>query len=111
VKDPDHYLTFREVDLPCAVYPTRKAQLIPALRARVNHEIFYFSGAEARSKFMKDPARYCGYVTDPISTRRFRPTAKSPRFEFDGHPYFFQSDSTMKKFKDEPQLFAERSGG
>jgi YHS domain-containing protein len=110
VKDPDHYLTYREVEVPCAVHPTRKAQLIPAMRVQLNYEIFYFSGAEALQQFKKNPTRYCGYLTDPVSAVRFRPTAKSPRLDFGGRPYYFQSDSTQRSFRNEPEKYAERSG-
>jgi YHS domain-containing protein len=110
VKDPDHYLTFREVKVPCAVHPTRRAQLIPAMRAQLNHEIFYFSGAEALQQFRKHPTRYCGYLTDPVSTVRFRPTAKSAHLEFGGRAYYFQSDSTRRSFQSEPEKYAERTG-
>jgi YHS domain-containing protein len=110
VKEPEHYLSFREVEVPCAVRPSRTAQLIPALRTRLNHEIFYFSSAEARDRFLKDPFRYCGYLTDPISKVRFRPEATSPRMEFGGRTYYFESDSTLARFKAEPEAHADRTG-
>jgi len=110
VKDPEHYLTYRETQVPCAVHPTRTAQLIPAMRARINHEIFYFSGAEARQRFLKDPTRYCGYLTDPVSRARFRPDEDSPRLEFGDRQYYFQSDSTRNRFGADPGAHAERSG-
>lgn len=110
MKDPEQYLTHREVRVPCAVHPTRKAQLIPAMRARLNHEIFYFSGAEARQKFLDDPTRYCGYLTDPVSGARFRPAADAPRLEHAERVYYFQSDSTRNRFGADPAAFAERSG-
>ncbi len=111
MKDPDHYLTFRRLSIPGTVYPKKKALLIPALRARLNWEIFYFSSIEARQKFEKDPTRYCGWLTDPISQQRFRPTPGSPHLEFDGRRYYFRSDSTMKRFGADPAKFADRAGG
>lgn len=110
MKDPEQYLISRETKVPCAVYPTRDAQLVPAMRERLNHEIFYFSGAGARRKFLEHPTRYCGYLTDPVSGARFRPDADSPRLEFGGRPYYFQSDSTRNRFGADPEAYAERSG-
>lgn len=110
MKDPDHYLTFRELSVPCAVYPERRAQLIPAMRVQLNHEIFYFSGAEARSRFLKDPTRFCGLLTDPVSAKRFKPTPKSPRLEWDGRTYYFQTVATRATFRKEPGKYADRSG-
>jgi len=110
VKDPDHYLTFREVPLSCPVFPKRKAQIIPAMRVQLNHEVFYFSGAQARSTFLKEPTRYCGLLTDPVSAERFQPTPKSPRLEWEGRTYFFQADSTRATFRKEPEKYADRSG-
>jgi YHS domain-containing protein len=109
-EDPDRYLTMREVEVPCAVYPSRKAVLTPATRAQINHEVFFFSDAEAREKFMKDPLRYCGLLTDPVNRARFRPDADSPRFEFGERPYYFSTDSTLKAFQGSPENYANRSG-
>lgn len=110
MKDPEHYLVLRGTRVPCAVHPTRAALLLPAMRERINHEIFYFSGAEARRRFLENPLRYCGYLTDPVSGARFRPDADAPRLEFGGRLYYFQSDSTRNRFGAEPGAHAERSG-
>lgn len=108
--EPEKYLEMREIKVPCAVYPSRLAQLLPAMRARINHEVYFFSGAEARDKFLKDPLRYCGYVTDPVNHVRFRPDGKSPHTEFNDHAYYFSSDSTLKSFEGSPENYAQRTG-
>jgi YHS domain-containing protein len=111
VQDPQRYLTFHEIELPGIVYPERKAILIPGMEAKVNHEIYFFSSSAARAKFLKDPLRFCGTLTDPVSHERFEPTKRSPRFDYAKRPYFFTSDSTRKIFVAAPDTYAERSGG
>jgi len=76
--------------------------------ARVNYEVYFFSSPELRDRFLEAPYRNCGFLTDPIRRERFRPTRRSPRFDFHGRPYYFVSDSTRAVFCAQPDSFATR---
>jgi YHS domain-containing protein len=106
VKDPEVYLKELGVELPCAIHPEKGAVLDSAHRSYVNHEVYFFSSAGARRRFEKDPLRYCGLVTDPVSLERFRPTRASPRADHAGRPYFFASEATRSTFQGDPIAYA-----
>ena len=108
MQDPERYLRELHIEPPCTVYPKRKAIVDSSLRIKMNHEIFYFSSKAARDLFVKDPLRYCGLLTDPVSKQRFRPTAKSPHTDYRGRSYYFMADSSMTRFLGAPQKFADR---
>jgi YHS domain-containing protein len=110
VKDPEMYLTWGGLSLPCPVDPRRKAILTPKFRLYVNHEIYFFSSERAMGRFRKNPLKYCGPLTDPVSRVRFTPTSRSPRWSFMDRPFFFSSDSTLAVFKSMPDSFAVRRG-
>ena len=78
----------------------------PAHRVWVNHEIYYMSGDATRTQFVRDPVRYCGLLTDPVSGERFRPSANSPMSEFEGRPYYFSSPGTRATFAADPATYA-----
>jgi YHS domain-containing protein len=107
VEDPEWYLGELGIGMPCAVVKGGTARLDRRYRVRVNHEIYFVSTPAAKRKLLAEPWKYCGTVTDPVSAERFRPTAKSPRQELDGRPYFFASDSTRAAFAAEPATYAE----
>jgi YHS domain-containing protein len=98
----------QNIEFECAVEPGRKAQVMPAMRERVNQEFFYFSGSEARDRFRKDPAKYAGELTDPVTQARFEPDADSPKLVFEGRRFYFSADSTRKTFLDSPESYWER---
>lgn len=110
MKDPERYLVAQKLEFSCPVRPARPARLEAALRAFVNHEIFYFSDASALASFRKDPTRYCGPVTDPVTRQRFQPSRGSPRYDFGGRPYFFVDRLTLRTFVAIPDSFAHRKG-
>jgi len=110
VHDPEHYLTLRRVRLRSELDSTRFARIIPAYRAAVNHELYYFADSALLRRFVTNPLRYCGIVTDPVSKTRFRPTARSPRTVFQGRPYFFQNRMDLEVFAAMPDSFADRRG-
>lgn len=109
-EDPDQYVEARKVRVPCAVHPNKKAKPDPKLTARLNWEIFMFSSAKARAAFDREPLRYCGLLTDPVSQRRFQPTPQSPVFAFHDRRYYFESDSTRAVFAAAPDSLAKRKG-
>lgn len=88
-----------EVEVPCAVDKNRKAIIDSDHMAHVNYELYFFAGEKQRDRFLKNPTKYCGIVTDPVSRQRFVPTRNSPRFDYDNNPYYFISDSTMTVFQ------------
>lgn len=90
----------------CAIDTTRPAVIDSAHCALVNYEVYFFSTPALRTRFLADPRRDCGLVTDPIARARFRPGWRSPRFDFHGRPYFFLSDSTRALFVAAPDSFA-----
>lgn len=108
-KAPETYLSDFTPSLVCPV--TRKAAKVDAgLRAYVNHEIFYFADDAARRKFRAAPLKYVGLVTDPVSKARFKPTAASPRAEWESRPFFFQSAENRTRFAEEPAKYGWREG-
>jgi YHS domain-containing protein len=111
VQDPERFLLEQSIQVPCVVHPDKQARIESQLRAWVNHELYYFSDDKAFSSFRKDPLKYCGLVTDPVTRRRFRPDKRSPRFSYKDRPYYFSSDSTLKAFEATPDSFATPSRG
>jgi YHS domain-containing protein len=92
------------------VDPRRSAVIDSTLRVFVGHDLFYFSDAAARARFLKDPLRWCSRLTDPVTQRRFHPTRTSPHLAWHGRPYWFASDSTLMVFRAMPDSFALRKG-
>jgi YHS domain-containing protein len=111
VQDPDRYLLHQEIHLPDLIEPKREAILIPAMRVHVNYEIFYFATSQNRQKFLDDPVRYCGLLTDPVSQKRFKPGKSSPKESWEGRLFIFSSDSTRRVFDAKPETYAVRQGG
>ena len=102
MQDPETYLSEVNVELPCAVDPSRPAILDAAHRILVNHEVYFFSSEEARAAFLRNPLAYCGLVTDPVTGRRFHPTRRSPKLVYAGRPYYFETRTSRKTFRSSP---------
>lgn len=109
--DPEKYLREMKVAFRCPVRPTRRAIFDSSLRAQINQDIFFFSSPTAMKQFQKDPLRYCGKLTDPVTRARFRPTSASPHVTFRGRVYYFAADSSLAKFQERPERFYERTAG
>jgi YHS domain-containing protein len=107
VQDPEAYLERLGVTLIDPVHRDRDARLEASLRARVNHETWFFSDAGSRDEFLRRPLRYVGRVTDPIRGTRFAPDEATPVLEFHGRSYFFEDPSTLSAFRGDPERFAE----
>ena len=54
---------------------------------------------------MATPDLFCGIVRDPVTARRFVPSANSPQAYWVGGPYFFESESTKTTFVADPQKY------
>ena len=106
MKDPEQYLRQLKIQLSCPVHPDRPAVLSAELRAWVNHEIYFFSSADAKHAFEQHPLRYCGRLTDPVTGVRFLPDKSSPRFDYDGHPFFLSNPISLAAFKADPMRYA-----
>jgi YHS domain-containing protein len=110
-QNPERYLREMKVSLRCPVRPARRAVFDSSLRMRVNQDIFFFSSTSAMKTFRKDPLRWCGILTDPVSRERFRPTPQSPHVTFRGREYYFAADTTLVRFQAQPERFYERFAG
>ncbi|MGE5178824.1 MAG: hypothetical protein ACM3PF_07025 [Bacteroidota bacterium] len=110
-QDPERYLRELKIAVRCPVNPARRAIIDSSLRMKINQDIFFFSSRTAMQRFEKDPLRFCGKLTDPVTRTRFRPTSASPHVTFRGRIYFFASDSTLARFQATPEKFYERLAG
>ena len=93
--------------LTCPVEPKRAAVIDDEHLARIGHEVYFFSSSKARDRFLKDPLRWSGRLTDPVTQARFKPNGRSPRTEFDGRTYYFSSNQTRASFLRMPEMYAE----
>lgn len=110
-KDPERYLHGLKVTLRDPVNPKRNAAIDSSVRTSLNQDIFFFSSVAAMKQFKKDPLRYCGLLTDPVSHARFKPSKSSPHVTFRGRDYYFAADSTLATFQTDPEKFYERLAG
>lgn len=106
MQDPETYLLAREIPVHSYFDVTRDAILDAEHRARVNYELYFFADAAERQRFLEDPRRHCGLVTDPVTHARFRPDPVSPRIDHAGQPFFFESDASRMVFASMPDSFA-----
>jgi YHS domain-containing protein len=110
-QNPERYLREMKVSVRCPVRPARRAIFDSSLRMMLNQDIYFFSSMTAMKLFRKDPLRYCGTLTDPVSRDRFLPTKASPHVTFRGRDYYFAADSTLARFQEQPERFYERLAG
>ena len=78
------------------------------MRVLVNQEAYFFSGNDTKKRFLADPVRYSGPLTDPVSQKRFQPTPRSPHAKYEDRIYYFESDVTQRQFAASPKGFARR---
>lgn len=89
----------------CYMDPSEPAVIDATHAVRVNYECFLFADTAARELFRDDFVRFCGLLTDPVTKRRFRPEDDSPRHEFEGVTYFFESIRAYEMFLDAPEEY------
>ena len=111
MQDPEKYLKEMKVQPPSLFKGGKPPVLDSSLRAQVNFEIYFFANAAEKKRFLADPSRYCGKVTDPITYERFRPTATSPKTTYGNRLYYFRSDSTRAAFLADPVTHKDRRTG
>jgi YHS domain-containing protein len=91
----------------CPVKTTELATKDTNHAVRLNYEWFFCSSEDAVAAFNKDPIRYCGTLTDPVSRQRFVPGDDSPRVDHEGVSYYFWTDSTRITFQMMPDMYAQ----
>lgn len=106
VEGPDGYLKARGITLASAVDPSQVAVIDTEHRVILNYEVFYFASGELKQKFLADPIAYSGQLTDPVTLRRFQPTATSPRRDYSGRIYLFPAEESAAAFDAEPYRYA-----
>lgn len=72
---------------------------------RINYEAFFFGNQWTRDRFLSDPVKYCGLLTDPVSRQRFRPVESSPRARHEEVTYYFASEESRAVFKEDPEVY------
>ena len=87
------------------VDPTQLGSLSDTLHYRVNGEVYRFSTSRTLERFVERPVLWCGVLRDPVTGRRFIPSARSPEVFWVGGPYFFESDSTRDHFVSDPKKY------
>lgn len=98
MQDPEPYLESQGIELTGAVDKTAPAMVGISHRRFVNWELFYFANDANAAAFDRDPLRYCGEVTDPVSRMRFRPSSNSPSERYKDRLFFFESNETRDTF-------------
>jgi YHS domain-containing protein len=95
-----------DLRVPCLVDPTRAARIERDCSARLNWELFFFADEAARARFLEDPLRWCGALTDPVTLQRFVPEADSPTAGHAGQTYYFASAENRALFEGDPEKYA-----
>ena len=108
MQDPEPYLRAQHLDVPCVVYPKRKAKIDSSMRRVIGHDIFYFSSGQAMRRFDRDPLRYVKRLSDPVTNDRFRVTRSSPRAEYRNRVYYFASAGEHVLFEADREKFRNR---
>jgi YHS domain-containing protein len=108
VMDPPRYINGEKLTFKCIVNPAQPAVIDTAHMAIVNWEYYFFSTPAARATFMKNPLKYTGQLTDPVSRKRFTPRANAPWFFTEGRRYYFQSQANLNLYKKNPAPYNYR---
>jgi len=107
-EDPAPFLEFLKIKVPDPVDPRRVASYDPKLRVFLNQETYFFAGPDTKKRFLADPLRYAGTLTDPVSQKPFTATQLSPHMKFKDRTFYFESDLTERQFALAPQNYATR---
>jgi YHS domain-containing protein len=107
VKDPERALASLGLQFP-SLSGAAEARQDSTTRIWIGHDLFYFADRASRDRFGRDPLAQIRALTDPVTQRRFHPTAASPQLSYHGRRYFFESDSTRGVFRGRPDWFAQR---
>lgn len=102
VQNPLPFVQKQHLNFHCVVNTNKMATIDDKHQRKVNWEIFYLSDDDALAKFDKDPIKYCGILSDPVTGQRFRPGDDSPTETYRKQLFYFQSDSTKQVFDENP---------
>jgi YHS domain-containing protein len=105
VQDPERLLKGLNLSFDSIVDPKRTAVLERKTRAILGHDLFFFADEVETKRFLAEPFRWCGKLTDPVSGVRFVPGAASPKSVFEGRTYYFASAATKKNFDAMPAKY------
>ena len=107
-EDPAPYLQNLKITVPDPVDPKRVASYDPKLRIFLNQETYFFAGQDTKKRFLADPLRYAGTLTDPVSQKPFTATRFSPHMKYKDRTFYFESDLTERQFAVAPQSYSTR---
>jgi YHS domain-containing protein len=102
------YLNELNIEVPSLFDPSRKAVVDEAHCRWLNREIFFFADEREMAEFDREPHRWAGALTDPVSGERFRPGTEPVRTVWRDKPWYFASDATRQPFLLEPMRWIER---
>lgn len=105
MQGPEIYLNDLGISVPCVVDPSRPALLDEKHRVFVNWETCYLSSDAALAEFRRNPLKYVGTVTDPVTRERFRPNGRSTRIEHDGRIIWFAKAENAVRFRASPEAY------
>jgi len=111
VQDPERYLKALQIAPPSLFQKGKKAIVDSSLRYRIGFEIYYFSSRAEMDRFKKNPLRYSGELTDPITMARFSPSATSPHAVYESRNYYFASETSRAEFLKNPEQHKDRRDG
>lgn len=105
---PWRYLNEEHITVNCPVNKYKPAVIDRQHMSWVNWELYFFSDLDAKARFDKDPLKYCGKLTDPVTGKRFQPRFWSPKIEARDRTYYFSSNGTKKKYLENPRAYSFR---
>jgi YHS domain-containing protein len=105
VQDPKLYIQQLELTVPCVIAPERNAVLDSAHRTLIGYESYFFSDLDAKARFDREPEKFCGPLTDPVTLRHFNPNSESPRLIHNERLYIFATDSSRTAFVMMPGMY------
>jgi len=106
VQDVAGFLVRKGIALRDYLDDQRPARIDPEHMVRIGYEAYFFADGESRARFLDDPVRYCGRVTDPVSRRRFRPRSDAPAADHGGVLYLFESRRNQELFGLQPERYS-----
>lgn len=71
----------------------------------LGHDLYFVADADEKTRFLAEPFRFCGKLTDPVSGVRFVPSTSSPKSTLEGRTYYFASVATQKTFDAKPAMY------
>jgi YHS domain-containing protein len=111
VQEPERYMNALKLEPPSVLPKGKKPILDSSLRYRIGFEVYYFANRAEMDLFKKDPLRYCGTLTDPITMARFHAHVKSPKVVYAERTYYFAADSCLTLFLANPEQHKDRRNG